>query len=143
MSPAASGKRNPIDQGLGTAVGVPGPFPGWPGGASGGPVRPGQAGGRRQPAQQLIVNLPFPGDQNMMGPPIGIGFHRHSHPGGFQLVFQTKGDNQAALRPFLPPAGGQGGGGKQTRAVKTDLALLYLDRCVRTKTVQPGKERLV
>ena len=90
-------------------------------------LMPGMAWWMDQPAKQLIVDLFLPGDQDVVGPPVGIGLHRHSDPLMLHPVGQPEGDQQAVLGPVLLPPDRQGGGRKQVAAIEADLALLNLD----------------
>ena len=64
---------------------------------------PGKIPGLPEPAQQLSVNFLLPGYHHVVGPPVGIGLHRHGNPWILQAAGQPEGHQQTVLRPgFLP-----------------------------------------
>ena len=53
------------------------------------------------PPDQLIINLPCPGEQDMMGPASGVRLHRRIYARGPGTVSKPKGHNNINLRPLL------------------------------------------
>ena len=98
--------------------------------------------GLPEPVHQFPVQLRLPRHRYMVGPAVGIGLHSHSNAGGLHPAGQPKGEQQAPLRPALPPPG-QRGSGVQAPVIKADLCLLHLDPAVGKGRIQPPEQRLV
>ena len=63
----------------------------------------------------------------MVGPSMGVGFHRNSDPGMGQLCTQAKGDQNTVFWPVSLAPNWEGHGGKQMFGVKRNLAFLHFD----------------